>query len=146
MKRDCNYTKSTLLVLSLLLLTAYAYGQNAPQIEAINSPWDFGRVKQGLIIEKHFFIANRGESPLVIESVSSCCGYRIVNLSLWTIAPGEKSKITISCSSRLKNPGEDKKYFTIKSNDPANPELKVPIISYIIENPLFEGKEQGICE
>ena len=135
-----------MLVLLLFLLPAYVYGENAPQIEAIDSPWDFGQVKRGQIIEKDFLIANRGEEPLVIESVSSCCGYRIVNLSLWTIAPGGKSKITIYCNSKLKSPGEDKKYFTIKSNDPANPEFKVPVISFIIENPLFKEQEQGRCE
>ncbi|MDP8252934.1 MAG: DUF1573 domain-containing protein [Candidatus Kaelpia aquatica] len=125
--------KIILLILLSLLLPTYVYGQNAPAIEVIDSPWDFGQVKRGEISEKSFFIINSGEETLLIEGISSCCGYLIVDLSLWAIVSGEKSKITISCNSRLKNLGQDEKYFTIKSNDPANPELKAPIISYIIE-------------
>ncbi|MDP8216611.1 MAG: hypothetical protein P9L98_04775 [Candidatus Kaelpia imicola] len=54
MKRGCNYIKITLLVLSLFLLPAYIYGQDAPVIEAIDSPWDFGQVKRGEIVRDYF--------------------------------------------------------------------------------------------
>ncbi|MDP8234365.1 MAG: DUF1573 domain-containing protein [Candidatus Saelkia tenebricola] len=125
--------KIILLILLFILLPAYTYGQDIPVIEAIDSPWDFGQVKKSEISEKSFFIVNKGEGTLFIQNISSCCGYHMVDLSLWAIAPEEKSKITISCNGRLKNLGRDEKYFTIQSNDPTNPELKVPVISYIVE-------------
>ncbi len=122
-----------LLFLTLFLLPAYLYAENLPKIELVDSPWDFGQVKKDQIAEKSFFITNEGEGKLSIKSVSSCCGYRLKELSSWKIAPGERSEITILCNGKIKNIGKDEKKFTIKSNDPVNPELKAPVRSYIVE-------------
>ncbi len=121
------------IFLLLLLLTVPLFAESRPTIEVLNAPWDFGQIKIGSISEKIFLITNTGEKDLSIKGVRSCCGYSMVELSSWVIAPNEQSEITISCNSEFKNPGIDKKYFTIKSNDPDNPEVKVLVISHIVE-------------
>lgn len=93
----------------------------------LKQPWDFGSVKKGSIVEKTFHVENSGDENLVIERVRSCCGYVVVDVSDWTIEPGEKSEIRISSDSRLKSSGRDTKNITMLSNDPDRPELEIPV-------------------
>lgn len=108
--------------------------QDYYDLEALGSPWDFGQVNKGQIIEKTFSVINRGEETVFIDSVSSCCGYLMIELSSWVIAPSEISQITISCDTYLKTAGSDTKYITFRlgnSNDGL--EFKAPVSAYIVE-------------
>ncbi len=121
------------LFISIILCSLSLFAESRPNIEPLNTPWDFGQIDKGEVVKKTFTISNIGDKRLTIEGVRSCCGYSMLKLSSWVIAPNESASITISCNSEFKNPGIDKKYFTIKSNDPIKPELKIPLSSYIVE-------------
>jgi hypothetical protein len=124
--------KITYALLVLVFLCPASYGQRAPELEALSSPWDFGRVRKGDIKEKSFTLRNAGDEKVVIENVSSCCGYGVTDVSRWEISPGQESKIKVSCDASRKEPGEDKNKVSIRSNDPDNPTLTVPVTAVII--------------
>jgi hypothetical protein len=127
------HTTIALIFIMFSISTLALFAEEWPLIEALDTPWDFGRIKRGEVAEKSFYITNRGDETLNIKGVRSCCGYSMLELSSWTIEPGETAEITISSDTKLKYPGPDKNYFTLKSDDPENPNLNVSITAYIVE-------------
>ena len=124
-------TKKIVPFLAVLFLCASAYGQKAPALEAVSSPWDFGSVKKGAIKEKTFILRNAGGGRTVLENVSSCCGYSVMDVSSWEIDPGKTSEIKVSCDTARKEVGKDENKVTVRSNDPANPVLEIPVTATV---------------
>jgi len=121
----------TLLTLLLCLCTGYVYAD--PELQLVSKEWDFGKVKQGELKSKIFFIKNQGFEELIIDKIHTCCGYSVNEVSSWHLAPGEKASIEAVCNATRKMPGIDKKFITILSNNTKNPQLKIPTKAFIVE-------------
>lgn len=117
--------------IALCLSTSLAFAE--PELKVISDKWDLGRVKQGESASKAFSIKNNGFDDLTINKIHTCCGYSVKEISSWKLAPGEKASVEVLCNALHKMPGLDKKYITILSNSASNPQLKIPVTAYIIE-------------
>jgi len=65
---------------------------------------DFGRVKQGTVVAHAFRLANRGGSPLTVESLRSACGCT-ATASRSILAPGETAAIEVSFDTATSSAG-----------------------------------------
>ncbi len=89
------------------------------------STYDFGKVKDGEIVEKSFAFKNTGESPLVIGNISASCGCTTPEWPKEPIAPGVESNILVRFNSSGK-PGPQNKTITITANtEPSVIELHI---------------------
>jgi len=121
------------VILIILLCASTTLARTGPELEVLSKELDFGKVRQGEIKAKVFFVKNHGFEDLIIDKIHTCCGYSVKDISSWNLAPGEKASLEVVCNASRKMLGVDKKYITILSNDTLNPQLKVPTTAYIIE-------------
>jgi|GEM_PF-4655582 len=121
------------VVLTLLLGMSFnLYGVEGTRLEPVSEPWHFGRVQKGDEAQKTFVLRNSGTGNAVIENVSACCGYGVVDVSRWDIPPGENSEITVTCDTSRKAIGEDTNKVTVKYNSDSSSILKVEVRSDIV--------------
>jgi hypothetical protein len=109
-----------------------------PRIKLDESEFDFGKVWEGKTVRREFVIANVGNAPLEIESVRGNCGCTVPTRPKSPLAPGEQSSFFITYDTRRIGPAGKK--VTIKSNDPENGEVVIPVDGRV--SPLFEFKPQ----
>jgi hypothetical protein len=87
--------------------------------------YDFGKVKDGDVVEKSFAFKNTGEAPLVISNISASCGCTTPEWPKDPIAPGGESNIVVKFNTTGK-PGQQNKTVTITANtEPSVIELHV---------------------
>ncbi|HPN73163.1 MAG TPA: DUF1573 domain-containing protein [Candidatus Omnitrophota bacterium] len=121
------------LFIAAVLISGPAYSQKGPLIGTGLSSWEFGDVKKSSIAEKIFSVENSGDETLVIQNVSSCCGYGVVDVSEWEMEPGESSMIKVSCDSSRKTPGRDEKKVVVRSNSVNFPVLEIPVTCNVVD-------------
>jgi hypothetical protein len=76
---------------------------------------DFGTIEEGSIVSYDFEFTNKGNQPVIINSVSASCGCTTPFYTREPIMPGKKGKITVSFNSNGR-PNAFNKAVTIKSN------------------------------
>jgi hypothetical protein len=76
---------------------------------------DFGKIKEGDIVEYEFVFTNTGNAPLIIASATGSCGCTVPDWPKEPIGIGEKGKIQVKFNSS-KKPGLQNKTVTITGN------------------------------
>ena len=96
-----------------------ASNENA-KIMLIEESHDFGKVKQGQVLEYSFKFTNEGDKPLVIESVQPACGCTGATVGDKTeYAEGESGEVKITFNTQGRA-GHQEKYVTVMTNDTEN--------------------------
>ena len=89
--------------------------ENAPKIEFVEEIFDFGKLKEGDIVEHIFVFKNVGKSPLQILNVQVQCGCTVASKPEAPIGVGQKDMITVRFNSTGKV-GVNKKFVTVHTN------------------------------
>jgi hypothetical protein len=100
-----------------------------PRIEAAPSPVDFGVVPAGEVNSQVVTILSTGDASLNITAMQVGSGretFSLVEPVLGTFEPGSSTDITITYTSDGSETSGD---LQILSNDPANPNLRVPLLA-----------------
>jgi Protein of unknown function (DUF1573) len=87
----------------------------APRFKFTEITTDFGKIKEGVIVEHQYKFTNVGESPLSITTVQAQCGCTVPRWPQSPIMPGEDGVIQVKFDSKGKA-GVQKKWITILSN------------------------------
>ena len=88
--------------------------QNQAKIEFKSETIDYGEIKKGSDGVRVFEFTNTGNSPLVIENVTSSCGCTIPKKPENPIMPGETGEIEVKYDT--KRVGPIRKTVTVYSN------------------------------
>jgi archaellum component FlaG (FlaF/FlaG flagellin family) len=92
-------------------------------VEIIDSVYDFGKVKEGEIVEFNYRFKNIGSNPLVVSNASASCGCTVPEKPEAPIKTGDTGFIKVKFNSEGR-PGTAHKTITILSNaNPSFPEL-----------------------
>jgi hypothetical protein len=91
---------------------------NAPIIQFVEESFDFGKLKEGDVVEHKFRFKNVGKSPLQIHDVVVQCGCTVAKKPEKPVGVGQESEIVVSFNSEHKA-GINKKFVRVYSN--ANP-------------------------
>lgn len=85
---------------------------------------DFGKIKEGDVVEHIFSFTNVGIDTLIIAQVRASCGCTAALLSASRIAPKGKGEIKTTFKSKGRA-GKQNKTLTVFSNDPEFPAKKL---------------------
>jgi hypothetical protein len=91
---------------------------------------DFGKVKQGDVVNHEFTFKNEGEATLVVDKIETTCGCTAALVSEKRIAPGKDGKIKTTFDTRGYS-GRLTRYLYIVSNDGENPRRELSLIADI---------------
>lgn len=114
-------------VAALLLGLSFGAGPllAAPRIHCDAPTLMFGKRLDGAPVEHTFTLANRGDQPLTITHVKSCCG-ATAKLAAQQIPPGGSTTVTVSLRLRGRK-GSVKKSLYVASNDPRQPYYRLAL-------------------
>jgi len=88
---------------------------NVAKITFEEEIYDFGEVKEGLVVEHVFAFTNTGKAPLLISGARSTCGCTVPEWPQAPIAPGEKGEIKVRFNTQNKR-NQQSKPITVTAN------------------------------
>ena len=92
-----------------------AVSADAPKIAFEEESFDFGKIKEGDIVQHKFAFTNVGKSPLQILNIGVQCGCTVAQKPESAIGVGQKDSIVVQFNSAGKV-GVNKKAVTVYSN------------------------------
>lgn len=96
-------------------IPADAVSAEAGVIEYENTSFDFGKVKEGEIVEHIFKFKNTGNSPVILAQVSASCGCTTPDYTKEPILPGKEGEVKVVFNSDGQV-GNQQKIVTVISN------------------------------
>ena len=119
-------TITTDLVNSPLTANSNAEKVLTPNIEMLETSYNFGEIQQGESVTHDFILKNTGEADLIISAAKGSCGCTVPEWPKNPIAKGEEATIKVTFNSAGKS-GKQNKTVTLVSN--AIPNTKVITIN-----------------
>jgi|TARA_B110000467_G_scaffold152630_1_gene162141 hypothetical protein len=119
-------TITTDLVNSPLTANSNAEKVLTPNIEMLETSYNFGEIQQGESVTHDFILKNTGEADLIISAAKGSCGCTVPEWPKTPIAKGEEATIKVTFNSAGKS-GKQNKTVTLVSN--AIPNTKVITIN-----------------
>jgi hypothetical protein len=101
-----------------------------PKIQFKVDTWDFGKVKQGAVLDHEFVFKNVGDVKLNIGNVETSCGCTAALVSDKALEPGQEGRIKVSFNSAGYT-GDVSKYVYVDSDDPDKPRLQLKITAQV---------------
>jgi len=93
-----------------------------PNIEMLETSYDFGEMQQGESVTHEFILKNTGDAELIITAAKGSCGCTVPEWPKNPIVKGEEAAIKVTFNSAGKS-GKQNKTVTLVSN--AIPNTKV---------------------
>ena len=119
-------TITTDLVNSPLTANSNAEKVLTPNIEMLETSYNFGEMLQGESVTHEFILKNTGEADLIISAAKGSCGCTVPEWPKNPIAKGEEATIKVTFNSAGKS-GKQNKTVTLVTN--AIPNTKVLTIN-----------------
>jgi hypothetical protein len=119
-------TITTDLVNSPLTANSNAEKVLTPNIEMLETSYNFGEIQQGESVTHDFILKNTGEADLIISAAKGSCGCTVPEWPKTPIAKGEEAAIKVTFNSAGRS-GKQNKTVTLVTN--AIPNTKVLTIN-----------------
>ena len=91
-----------------------------PVLHFDQTKYNFGKVKEGKVVEYTFNFGNSGKSTLKIKDIKTSCGCAAALVSSEMLKPGEQGTLKVELDTSNRN-GKMSRTITIESNDPRDP-------------------------
>ena len=121
---------TTELVNSPLTANRNAEKVSTPNIEMLETSFDFGEIQQGESITHEFILKNSGDAELIITAAKGSCGCTVPEWPKSPISEGEEAVIKVTFNSSGKS-GKQNKTVTLVSNSIPNTKV-ISIIGNVI--------------
>ncbi len=105
--------------------------------------YDFGHLKKGKTVYHAFMFSNMGSKDLVIESIETSPGCKVVGVPNEYIASEENGSIVVRLTF-FGNYGVQHHSVTVKTNDPVNPEIILGIHGSVYQKSPTK-RDPGFC-
>jgi hypothetical protein len=104
--------------------------EKLPKIYLPEIQYDFGIVKEGMVVSHTFKIVNKGSSTLDIKDIKTSCGCTAALVSNKQIDPGKDGTIKIDLDTKNRE-GRMSRTVTVNSNDPEEPNKVITIYAEV---------------
>ena len=101
-----------------------------PVLHFGQTKYNFGKVKEGQVVEYNFNFGNNGKSDLKIKDIKTSCGCTAALVSSEVLKPGEEGTLKVELDTSNRN-GKMSRTITIESNDPRDPKKILTIYADI---------------
>jgi uncharacterized cupredoxin-like copper-binding protein len=103
---------------------------DSPKLFFKDTQHDFGKVKEGDVVDYTFTFENKGTKALNIKDIKTSCGCTAALVSSKKIEPGKEGtlKVKLDTKNRI---GKMSRRVTIYSNDPSNPNMVLTIFANV---------------
>ena len=105
-----------------------ATGQSLPD----NYEWDFGRVKEGVVLGHNFVFKNQTQKTIAIKQTSTSCGCTLSKVDKKVLPPGDSLVIGVQFNSKGYS-GEVKQYVYVETDNLDNPIIKFIIKASVVK-------------
>lgn len=100
----------------------------APRLSVSDSVYDFGTVKEGILVMHRFLLRNEGDTVLTFtRQPGTSCGCTSAPLSKMTLEPGESVELLVRFETTGYGGYQVVKYVYVYSDDPERPQLTLTI-------------------
>ena len=106
---------------------------NPGQLQEAQESWDFGQVKEGLILKHDFLLKNESQKPLKITGTHTSCGCTVSKVEKNALLPGEETSIEVKFNS-VGYSGPTEQYVYVNTDDAENPILKFTVKAQVIRS------------
>ncbi|MDD5691990.1 MAG: DUF1573 domain-containing protein [Candidatus Omnitrophica bacterium] len=89
--------------------------------------WDFGRIKEGVVVKHDFTFKNETSGILKITGINSSCGCTVSQAGKNSLAPGESTMINVVFNSKGYL-GEIKQFVYVNTDD-----TNMPVVRFIVK-------------
>lgn len=137
LKKHLVAIKIVMAVLFFTLGIVLVYSQTPQDLSGVNptevnSPednlsWDFGRVKEGVIVKHSFIFKNESKNILNIKEVNTSCGCMVSKVKKKRLAQGESTAIEVSFNTKGYF-GATQQYIYVHTDN-----LDNPVVRFIIK-------------
>jgi hypothetical protein len=104
---------------------------SAPMLSFTETQHDFGKVKEGQVVDYTFKFKNTGKRVLEVKNVSTSCGCTVALISSKILKPGEEGTLRVELDTKDRE-GKMNRNVTIQSNDPKEPTKALLIFADVI--------------
>ena len=94
-------------------------GEGIGRMDFEDTVFDFGKIKEGEIVNHTFTFTNTGNEPIILARVSASCGCTTPTYTSTPILPGKTGEIAVEFNSTGQL-GLQQKIITIASNSESN--------------------------
>ena len=101
-----------------------------PKIQFEKTVHDFGKIKEGKIVEYTFKYKNVGSAVLEVSHVRTSCGCTAAVINGKSLKPNEEGTLKVEFDSSNRE-GVVTRTITLSSNDPTEPQKTLTIVSFI---------------
>ena len=91
---------------------------------------DFGKIKQGSVVDYTFKFYNKGDASLKIKDLYTSCGCTAAVVKKKILEPGQEGQLRVEFDSAGRS-GRGMRQVTVKTNDPVNPTTLLKIYADI---------------
>jgi hypothetical protein len=92
--------------------------------------FDFGKIKEGIVVKHIFKIKNIGKDVLKIKRVRASCGCTAALPKKKKLKSGEETNLVVEFDTSGRE-GKQKKSVYIYTNDPTSPKMKIQFTALI---------------
>jgi hypothetical protein len=103
-----------------------------PKIKFASDQHDFGKVKEGKIVEHVFSFQNEGTKTLEIKDIKTSCGCTAALVSKKKIEPGQNGTLRVELDTKDRN-GRMSRTISVRSNDPDSPDKVLTIYADVVK-------------
>lgn len=107
----------------------------SPTLAVLPATYDFGGIAADAPVTTTLQVRNTGQAELRISGITTSCGCTTATVDKMTLAPGAVTNLTITFDPQA-HPGlygPLLRMVYLQSNDPAQPEVEVPVTVEILD-------------
>lgn len=122
-------------LLIVLLAAVLAGCGGSPTLAVSPATYDFGKVAADAPVTTILQVSNTGQGKLTISGITTSCGCTTAKIDETTLAPGAVANLTITFDPQA-HPGlygPLLRMVYLRSNDPVQPEVEVPVHVEILD-------------
>ena len=114
------------LCLFLFIFLIFEFGSAENNLAELNE-WDFGKIKQGIVLKHDFLFENITSSVLKITGINTSCGCTVSQAAKKSLLPGEITAINVSFDSKG-YAGAVKQFVYVNTDNP-----DMPVVKFVIK-------------
>lgn len=128
------------LVAWVLSILGFSFGiWGAPRLTVAEPVYDFGEVKEGILVVHRFLLRNEGDSVLTFpRQPSTTCGCTSAPLPKTSLEPGESMALEVRFESTGYGGYQVVKYIYVYSDDPEASQVRLTVQGYVAPHEPYE--------